>query len=184
MRQGSRDETFFYRSQSNWEAVYFPGLFFGSSGHCSQPDHALPLDSARRENTMVRSVVAHRSIRRHHDTRALSITDDNPRNLDGVLRSHHCSAGRLWELLFAASNWRRGYGLPRSKHAFVLDHLPGFDGFAAGLLRGRRRAVGRVDGLSSALRIRTHRRARAGIRNGLLDCIHCAVFYRIADGIY
>src|SRR5260370_34330199 len=64
----------------------------------------------------------------------LSESPDHARHDHGFLRTDHGTSRRFRKLLPADSDWRAGYGVSSSEHAFVLDHLPRLHRAACGVL--------------------------------------------------
>ena len=102
----------------------------------------------------------------------LPLAADPARHDHGFLRAHHGAAERLRQLLSAHPDRRRGHGLPAAQHAVVLDDLRGPGGSDGHLLRPRRPADCRLDGLPAAER--RGRRGRAGrwLGRNALDGLH------------
>ena len=82
----------------------------------------------------------------------LSQPADDALHDHGVLRADYGSAGGIWKLFFADSDWGAGYGVPGPEHAFVLDYVRGICGDHRGVLCAGWGSVAWVDGISAAER--------------------------------
>src|SRR5258706_11120885 len=130
------------RSQSHWPSVFLPGahggvcrdVFVAADAHF--PDLSFGEFAAGGRDQAGNLSRASHHARHHH----------------GVLRADNGAAGRFWKLLSANSDWGAGYGVSGPEHAFVLDDVCGFRGDSRGILRIRRSAAARVDGISAAER--------------------------------
>ena len=111
----------------------------------------------------------------------LSQPADHARHHHGVLRADHGTAGWVWQLFPAHSDWCAGYGVSGAEYALVLDNVCCLRGNSGGILCDRRASPAWLDRVCPAERADQFR-ARRTARGGLVDYEHCHLLYRVPDG--
>ena len=111
----------------------------------------------------------------------LSQPADDARDDHGVFRADDGSAGRVWKLFSADSDWRAGYGVSGAEHAFVLDDVCRVRDHHRGIFRNGRSAAAWVDWIRS-VECAAVGGAGRGVGRGFVDHEHCDFLRRVVDG--